>query len=146
MNAAKSNNLREGREAVSTRHRGTVARMSILSAVLLLPAAGQGPELPEGVTHERIAMGEALYSEQGCATCHGRDAKGVPGLTGDLTDGVWNFCEGGTFETLVAVIEEGLTPDRTGGIPMPAAAAKDLSGEEVEALAAYMWSLSNAGG
>ena len=102
-------------------------------------------ELPPGVTAEKIAQGEELYASAGCVTCHGPDAKGKPGMTSDLTDSDWKFAEDGTFEALVKAIKDGLSPAETGGMPMPAAASRDLTDQQVEALAAYAWSISHSG-
>lgn len=102
-------------------------------------------ELPEGVTQEKIASGEKLYAETGCQVCHGKDAKGAPGMTADLTDGEWGFVEEGTYEALLAVITDGLTAERTGGLPMAPRGGKKLTDEQVQALAAYVWHLNRKG-
>ncbi|MDP2956475.1 MAG: cytochrome c [Longimicrobiales bacterium] len=139
---------------MTARNMTIAAGTAIVAALLLLPAIGPGAfsslgarmtgqqELPPGVTAEKIAMGKELFQTQGCVACHGADAKGKPGMTGSLTDSEWKFAEGGAFPALVKVTTEGLTPAQTGAMPMPNSAGKKLSVEQVEALAAYSWSLS----
>jgi len=148
---------------LTTVSRNVVAGGVALIAVLVLatpgpnanaiPATGgfdarsESPqELPPGVTQERITMGGQLFQSEGCVTCHGADGKGKPGMTSDLTDGAWKFAGEGGFETLAKTVQEGLTSDKTGGMPMPAASTRDLTDEQVNALAAYVWSLNQKGG
>lgn len=120
---------------------GAAATVTVGIAVLsLVWPAGANAQRPEGVTPARIAQGQELYRDTGCPACHGPDAKGVSGLTADLTDGQWKFVEGGELAALVTVIREGLTADKTGGMPMMA--NTDLSDDQVKAIAAYIWSVN----
>lgn len=97
----------------------------------------------DDITEEKIALGKTLYSKDaGCAPCHGKGAKGVPGMTSDLTDGEWTHAEPGTYEALVAVITTGLSKQQTGKFAMPSKDVKKLSDEQVDALAAYLLSLN----
>lgn len=140
---------------MTVRDKGIAAGAFVLAAMLLIPAVGQGAfpgfddvtvgqeaQYPAGVTAEKIKMGEELYTSAGCAACHGPDAKGKAGMTADMTDGEWKFAEGGKFEALVAAIKDGLGADKTGGMPMPAATAREMTDAQIEALAAYTWSLN----
>lgn len=102
--------------------------------------------LPDGVTPEMIAQGETLFAEVNCTICHGAGAKGQPGMTGDLTDGEWSNVEGGTYQSLIGVITSGLTADKTGGMPMAAKGGQSLTDEQVQALAAYLWSVNQTDG
>ena len=139
------------------RDKGIAAGSVILATLLLMPAMGRGEfatldevtgqqagqqASPPGVTAEKIKMGKELYQSEGCVTCHGADAKGKPGMTADMTDSAWKFAQAGTFEALVKVIKEGLTTAQTKAMPMPAAAARELTDAQVEALAAYTWSIN----
>jgi mono/diheme cytochrome c family protein len=67
-------------------------------------------------------------------------------MTSDLSDSEWKFADGGTFEALAKVIQGGLTTAQTGGMPMPAAASREMTDAQVNALAAYTWSLAHAAG
>jgi cbb3-type cytochrome c oxidase subunit III len=96
---------------------------------------------PAGVTEEAIAEGEALFKGAGiCFTCHGQDAKGVPGLGADLTDTEWVHSDG-TYESIIETITKGTTSS-TGAV-MPPRGGPNLTDEQVKALAAYVWSLSH---
>ncbi len=108
--------------------------------------AWQQAVLPDGVTPEKIAQGETLFAEVNCTVCHGPGAKGLPGMTGDLTDGEWSNVEGGTYESLIGVISSGLSADKTGAMPMPEQGGQSLTDEQVQALAAYLWSVNQTDG
>lgn len=100
-------------------------------------------QLPEGVTKEKIELGNTLFSgEAGCHVCHGRLALGLPNWTSDLTDSVWLKVRIGTYEEIMAQIRSGVTPGDKGGITMPPLGRKDLTDEQVQALAAYLWSIN----
>ncbi len=135
---------------------------ALLAMALLVPAVGLRAsvggndatgdldsvrqERPAAATAENIKMGQELFQSAGCVVCHGADAKGKKGMTEDLTAGQWKHAEGGTFDAIAKTIKAGLTPAETGrALPMPTAAAKKLTDEQVTALAAYVWSLSHAG-
>lgn len=126
--------------------RSTIARAvgcTMLALLIAGPLLAQEPEPEQDAAEARIAAGQALFTgDGGCAMCHGQDAKGVQGMTKDLTNGEWTQAEGGTLEAIVEVIKNGLGADKTGGIPMPAHADK-LTDEQITALAAYVLSLSS---
>jgi disulfide bond formation protein DsbB len=63
--------------------------------------------------------GEALF-QRTCAPCHGRDARGLPGLGKDLVAGA--FARRLSDAELIAFIERGRPhddPANTTGVPMP---------------------------
>jgi cbb3-type cytochrome c oxidase subunit III len=96
---------------------------------------------PTGVTEKTIAEGEALFKGAGiCFTCHGQDAKGVPGLGANLTDDEWTQADG-TYESIIETITKGATSS-TGAV-MPPRGGPSLTDEQVNAVAAYVWSLSH---
>lgn len=115
-------------------------------------AAGHGApreffqELPEGVTPEMVARGEALFRGNGfCYTCHGADGRGVPQLGSDLTDREWRHGDG-SYESLVERIVIGVPAERSAsGVPMPPRGGARLPDEDVRAVAAYVWVLSRVG-
>ena len=119
--------------------------MSSTLAGLALPLLAlfvASPLVGQEVTDEQVAAGAALYGgDGGCSICHGPDAKGVPGMTKDLTNGEWTAAEGGTLEALAGVIKDGLSAAETGGMPMPAAT---LDAAQIKAMAAYVRSLSGS--
>jgi cytochrome c oxidase cbb3-type subunit 3 len=95
-------------------------------AALSLPELAQDPD----------AMGEArsLFAN-GCAGCHGSDARGAPGFP-NLTDNDWLY--GGAPESLLATISGG----RAGVMPGWQAALGD---DGVKEVVAYVQSLGGAG-
>lgn len=108
------------------------------------PAVQQG-QYPEGVTAEKIAQGEKAFAEVGCVGCHGANGQGMPGMTSSLTDGEWSYVEGGAYPALIEVITEGVSAQQTGGLAMPAKGGRDLTEAQVQALAAYLWSVNQPG-
>lgn len=103
-------------------------------------------ELPEGVTGEMVARGEAVYEGVGfCYTCHGAEGRGVAGLGADLTDGAWRHTDG-SYEGIAARVRAGVTAEASDvGVPMPPRGGGRLSDEQVRAVAAYVWVLSRRG-
>ncbi len=122
-----------------------IATLAFTACALALTAstavAQEKQDMPAGVTEKTIADGEALFKGAGiCFTCHGQDAKGVPGLGADLTDKEWTHSDG-SYEAIVATITKGAT-SATGAV-MPPKGGPNLTDEQVKAVAAYVWSLSH---
>lgn len=107
----------------------------------MAPAAPAAPAtLPAGVTQEMAAQGQTIFSSTGnCYTCHGPDAKGTA-LAPDLTDGDWLNTDG-TYSSIVQVIHSGVATPKQYPAPMPAMGGAALSDEQVNQVAAYVWSL-----
>lgn len=101
------------------------------------------PALPEGITMAMVEDGKSIFAGPGiCATCHGRDATGLPNLGGDLTDEEWIHSDG-SYEGIVQTIIHGVTVDAsTVGTPMPPKGGSGISDDQVKAVAAYVWTLS----
>ncbi|UCG85246.1 MAG: c-type cytochrome [Gemmatimonadota bacterium] len=115
--------------------------LAVGASLFVVPTAVAQTELPSGVTEEMIATGETIFKGAGiCFTCHGQDAKGVPGLGADLTDTEWVHADG-SYEKIVATILSGVTSS-TGAV-MPPKGGPPLTDDQVKAVAAYVWSLSN---
>jgi cbb3-type cytochrome c oxidase subunit III len=114
--------------------------LAVAALVFVVPAiAAQG--LPEGVTEQMVTDGATIFKGAGiCFTCHGQDAKGVPGLGADLTDEEWTHSDG-TYGSIVATIMKGAT--NASGAVMPPKGGPPLTDDQVKAVAAYVWSLSN---
>ena len=115
--------------------------LALGALVFIVPTAVAQKELPSGVTEQMVTEGETIFKGAGiCFTCHGQDAKGVPGLGADLTDDEWTHADG-TYEKIVATILSGTTSS-TGAV-MPPKGGPPLTDAQVNAVAAYVWSLSN---
>jgi cbb3-type cytochrome c oxidase subunit III len=110
--------------------------------LLVVPAAKA--QLPEGVTQQMIDQGKTLFNGAGiCMACHGMDAKGVPNLGANLTDEEWNLGDG-SFEAILETITEGVSSDKSSsGTVMPPKGGSQINDEQLRAVAAYVWSLSN---
>ncbi len=120
-----------------------LSRLALALGVLvfIVPTAVAQKELPSGVTEQMVTEGETIFKGAGiCFTCHGQDAKGVPGLGADLTDDEWTHADG-TYAKIVATILAGATSS-TGAV-MPPKGGPPLTDAQVNAVAAYVWSLSN---
>lgn len=140
---------------MTVRDKGIAGGMILLGTLVLAPALARGAvastdgftaqqvQYPPGVTAEKIAAGKTLYESARCATCHGADGKGKPGFAEDMTDSTWKFAKDGTYEEMVRVIKEGLTRAQTGSRAMQPAEARELTDEQIAAIAAYSWSLSH---
>jgi len=105
------------------------------------PAAG---ELPEGVTPAMVAEGDSLFHGAGiCLTCHGPDAKGIPGLGVNLTDQEWLHSDG-SYDAIVHQIMTGVTATESkSGVAMPPKGGSTITDDQVKAVAAYVYSLSH---
>lgn len=142
---------------MSIRKRAGAIAIVALAGAYAAPflAAQQPPELPDQVKEwlardqrQRWAglldAGEKIFSEGSCARCHGQG--GTEGRFGpDLTDDEWvqsdGSLEGIRWTVLWGVREQDLAePERPFMLP---SGGMELTFEDLAALAAYVWSLSN---
>jgi mono/diheme cytochrome c family protein len=105
------------------------------------------PPLPAGLTLDAIRAGDSLFHGKGhCFVCHGADATGLPDAGSALTMGL-NFVptEWAPIDSLIAVgIPEAVARS---GIGMPPRGGKsDLAPDEIRAIAAYVWAISQTRG
>ena len=104
-----------------------------------------GPSVPAGVTPASIAMGDSIFNTGACQRCHG--LKGVGAQNGpSLVAGPWLHSTG-KFEEIAAVITTGVARtalnDQTRRFPMnPRGGPMNLSDDQVNAVAAYVYSIS----
>jgi mono/diheme cytochrome c family protein len=110
------------------------------------PAAA-GPmvaaDLPPGVTQQMVEEGQQLYGGI-CSACHGANGVGSP-VGPALNDGEWLNVDG-SFEQIVAVIQQGVaTPRRYPGM-MPPRGGGPFDDEQVRSIAAYVYVLNQQGG
>jgi len=106
--------------------------------------AASDMDLPEGVTAAMVAEGEAVFTGAGiCFTCHMAGGVGGP-LAPNLTDDEWLNVEG-SYESIVENIMTGvLEPKEFPGL-MPPKGGAPITDEQVAAVAAYVWTLSQGG-
>jgi mono/diheme cytochrome c family protein len=99
--------------------------------------------LPPGVTQEMVDQGQQSYGTV-CVACHG--AAGAGGVVGPaLNDQNWIHITG-QYEELVNIITVGVAQPREYAAAMPARGGAPLSDDEVRAIAAYVFAISNQGG
>jgi mono/diheme cytochrome c family protein len=100
-----------------------------------------------GVSPKLVALGDSIFHGQvggaACTACHGQDAKGTP-VGPNLTDNEWLQADG-TLEGIAKVITTGVPQPKKAPAPMPPKGGAALTDEQVEAVAAYVYSLSHKG-
>jgi len=100
--------------------------------------------VPDGATREMVLLGEQIYRGQvggaTCTGCHGASATGTP-LGPNLAAGRWLWSDG-TFAGLAATIRIGVSHPMNYRAPMPAMGGAQLTADQVSAVAAYLWALS----
>jgi mono/diheme cytochrome c family protein len=136
-----------------TLHRVPVhpARVIALAAgalvLCLAPSAGaQGQsDAPQGGDKALIVQGEGIFTGKVagglCWTCHGLNAKGMKGLGPDLTDKTWLHGDG-SVEFVKKTVKTGVPAPKKSATPMPPFGGIPLTDAQVEAVAAYVTSLS----
>ena len=91
-------------------------------------------------------MGERIFEGQAaggtCAGCHGTDGKGT-GMGSDLTSGKWLWGNG-SVQAITKVITDGVPNPKEFRSPMPPMGGAQLTGEQVSAIAAYIWAVGHA--
>jgi mono/diheme cytochrome c family protein len=94
-----------------------------------------------------IAFGDSIFHGKAagglCFGCHGMEAKGIPGVSADLTSGKWLQGDG-SYAFLIKVVEAGVPRPKVAQAPMPPMGGSKLGPAEVRAVAAYVFSLSRA--
>ncbi|MGD8494923.1 MAG: c-type cytochrome [Gemmatimonadales bacterium] len=98
--------------------------------------------LPSGVTEGMIQRGQQVFlGDGGCALCHGEDATGLLGP--NLTDDDWLDAKG-SYLTIGRIIARGVPlAESTRGVEMPPRGGSDISNEDLEKVAAYVWYVSH---
>ena len=158
MNGNISDIPRRGRRHASGRKavRAAAALMVVLAGAgwrMQEEAAGDAPERPVATTESDtgradtlVALGEKVFKGKAggavCTTCHGANAKGMKGLGPDLTDGTW-LHGNGSVAFLKSIIRSGVPKPKEASAPMPPFGGTPLKAEHLEAVAAYVYSLSH---
>ena len=101
---------------------------------------------PPEVTAAAIKEGDGIFHGPGlCMACHGQDAKGMPNMGANLVgpNKKWLHSKG-TYEDIAHQIMTGVTAQQsTDGTPMPPKGGGSITDAQVQAVAAYVWSLSH---
>lgn len=94
------------------------------------------------VDQHLVDEGRAVFSGTGnCFACHGPNAKGTA-LAPNLTDASWLDIDG-SYGAIAELVRTGVAKPRQHSTPMPALGGATLSGSQVCAVAAYVYSLSH---
>ena len=120
---------------------GLLVTVGLLAAV---PGLALAQGLPSGVTQDQVDKGKAVFTGAGnCYACHGQNAQGMLGPTTNLVNHQWLHSDG-TYPAIAAYIKKGVTKEESkSGIPMPARGGSNINDEQVNQVAAYVWSLSH---
>jgi glucose/arabinose dehydrogenase/mono/diheme cytochrome c family protein len=118
-------------------------------AAVANPPEGTHPDaaaaLPQGVTPEMIALGNRIYHGQvggaTCTGCHGANGTGTP-LGPDLSGKKWLWSDG-SIAGILKSITEGVPQPKQYRSPMPPMGGVQLTPDQLQALTAYIWSLSH---
>ncbi|HWV58680.1 MAG TPA: c-type cytochrome [Longimicrobiales bacterium] len=103
------------------------------------PAAGS----QEGVSQELIAQGQQVFTTTTCFTCHGPTGTGTA-LAPNLTAGEWLNTEEGTLEQIQQVVRNGVAQPKQFPAPMPPMGGAQLTDQQIEAVSAYVYSISRS--
>jgi mono/diheme cytochrome c family protein len=122
------------------------ARITLLAAAFLAvavpvygqTASGGGAAAPSPAL---IARGDSVFHGPGnCYACHGSKAEGLVGPS--LVDAEWIHSKG-TIEEIAAQVTTGIPKEKSKtGVPMPPKGGSTISDDDVKAVAAYVYSLS----
>ncbi len=110
-----------------------------------VPAAAAGDT---ALSPAMIALGDSIFHGRVgggiCFTCHGPTGKGMPGLAPDLTDATWLHGDG-SYDFIVKLVTTGVPkPKGVVAAPMLPKGGAKLTPHQVQAVAAYVYSLRNA--
>src|SRR3990172_10809829 len=96
---------------------------------------------------EVVALGAKIFQGKAagglCFSCHGANAKGMKGLGSNLTDATWLHGDG-SYAFIVSTVEKGIQKPKEGATPMPPKGGAPLTGDQIRAVAAYVYSLQQA--
>jgi mono/diheme cytochrome c family protein len=120
-----------------------------LCVVAVATARGQQPApapAPTVITPAMIALGDSIFhglvAGGLCFGCHGADAKGVTGVSADLTTGQWMHGDG-SYASIIQIVTDGVPKPKIAAGPMPPMGGSKLGEAEIRAVAAYVYSLSH---
>jgi glucose/arabinose dehydrogenase/cytochrome c5 len=109
------------------------------------PDAGAKLPVPPGASADMVALGNRIFHGEvggaACTGCHGADGAGTP-LGPNLADKQWLWSDG-SVAGIAASITQGVMQPKQYRAPMPPLGGAQLSSEQVNALAAYVWGLSH---
>lgn len=113
------------------------------------PPAAASPDTSQGAgaqgSSAMVALGDSIFHGTAgggiCFTCHGADAKGIQGLGPDLTDTTWLHGDG-SLDFIKNIVRNGVPTPKEAAAPMPPMGGATLTPAQVDAVSAYVQSLS----
>lgn len=148
-------NTRDAR--TRTRLRSSLTTGAIALLLVALPATrqdaqavatleGRATVVGDTVPKATLLLGEKIFKGVAahgiCFTCHGANAKGIPGLGPDLTDKVWLHGDG-SVAFIKTLVRTGVPKPKKSPATMPPFGGSPLVEPQLEAVAQYVHSLSN---
>jgi mono/diheme cytochrome c family protein len=135
------------RALTHTTTRVALGGVQVLALTVLLPAALAGSRIQDPApTAAEVALGDSIFNGRVggalCYVCHGPKAKGVAGIGPDLTDKEWLHGDGSRV-FIEKVVTDGVTKPKKVAAPMPAKGGGQLTGPQIRAVAAYVFTLSH---
>ncbi len=101
--------------------------------------------VPPGSTRPMVELGDRVYHGQvaaaTCAGCHGAEGQGTP-LGPDLRSGKWMWGDG-SLRAIEKTVRDGVQRPKNYRSPMPPMGGAQLSRQQVNAVAAYVWALGH---
>jgi mono/diheme cytochrome c family protein len=104
--------------------------------------AALAASLPPGATPDMAEAGRELFLP--CAVCHGLDGRGNQ-LGPSLRDTQWTHISG-TLEEIERVIRDGVPQPRDYPVPMAPMGGGEFDGDELRAVATYVYAISRSAG
>lgn len=123
----------------------SVSLVSVGVILALSACENAGPPLEaEAITGDMIAQGQEIFGGGSCAKCHKADGTG--GRRGpDISDARWSHADGSPT-SIREVIRDGVAKDEIKSSSysraMKPLGGLEIGSAELDALAAYVWSLS----
>lgn len=105
--------------------------------------AGRETQGQQEAATELVSQGEEIFGGKGlCSNCHGADGTGTA-LAPDLTDDTWiNIEPPVNQQKVISLVKSGVAKPVEHNAPMPPMGGSSLNDQELEAVAAYVISLS----
>ena len=108
-------------------------------------AAQNDLPIPQGATRAMVLLGQRIYRGQAggaaCTGCHGDSGQGTP-LGPNLQGKKWLWSDG-SYAGIAKTITDGVPQPKQYRSPMPPMGGAQLTPDQVQALAAYVWSISH---
>jgi mono/diheme cytochrome c family protein len=107
------------------------------------PPVASGVTFPDGVTQAMADAGQQTFNTGICVNCHMPNAIGGP-LAPALNDTVWINIDG-SYDAIVSTIKSGVPSPKEHPTPMPPMGGGQFTDEQINQLAAYVFSISRGG-